>query len=378
MFQAGDAAERSARDSERGLAVACSRGRGRVTAVECATLYLAGQEDPELAPDCARDLGCSTGRIKAQKLQTGDIMGKWGRCANPACENSKKQSSLPAKGLCGVCYKRVLAGKMEWPPKADPLTDPLEMREVQEQHETAGAPVKGVGCRQDGEGQAARAQSAIPDVSGQGNEAENVGESAGEGHGPGQDEPFEKIEGLPGEEQVSARVEVPERSYAEIHEETMKAMEKAKKQDHFAQPGNMVTAPVDDGVDLPTSIDGMVITPLPTRGLHTADPVVRLYPDRVSILAAAAQAHGLTEYTHALLAKAVKDGRTSLLVRFYDHKRAGASKLQRGGRSTRYIAHAGLGAVFPEIGAGIAGRLEPTEWERLFWVRFGGDTGEAA
>ncbi len=131
MTQAATAAETAAFSSSRGRAARCSRGMGSVTPVECASLFLVSQEDETLAKNCARELGCSTGRLKAQKLLSGEIMSREGKCANQKCPNSKKRVTLPAKGLCGKCYAQTRTGDLEWPPLVEKPAeaDPLAMRE---------------------------------------------------------------------------------------------------------------------------------------------------------------------------------------------------------------------------------------------------------
>lgn len=130
VISAGRAAETHGDRMANGQPFTCPRGASEapVDPKQCAEMWRA-----EISPCLSEAYGaCFIGAINDTKFPEDHVGGKYDYCANPDCPNKGRKMALPAKGLCGVCYKRVLAGKTEWPPK--PLAaDPLEMRECPEE-----------------------------------------------------------------------------------------------------------------------------------------------------------------------------------------------------------------------------------------------------
>jgi len=137
VIRAGRAAETHGDRMANGEPFHCPRGASEapVDPKQCAEMWRA-----KISPCLSEAYGaCFIGAINDTKFPEDHVGGKYDYCANLDCPNKGKKMALPAKGLCGVCYKRVLSGKMEWPPK--PLSaDPLEMRECPEDtHPTTAA-----------------------------------------------------------------------------------------------------------------------------------------------------------------------------------------------------------------------------------------------
>lgn len=113
---AGTAAEAAASSVARGGRLKCNRGLGWMTLRECVERFQAGQEDSnDQNNPCARDLGCSAGRVRVKMLQEDGEMGKSnygacvecgrkgnrdsaGRCYLETCKRSRGKKPAPAMG----------------------------------------------------------------------------------------------------------------------------------------------------------------------------------------------------------------------------------------------------------------------------------------
>lgn len=116
VIRAGRAAETHGDRMANGEPFHCPRGvrAAPIEPRQCAEWWRA-----KISPCLSENYGlCSIGAINDTKYPEDVMSTKYGKCANPDCPNKGRKMSLPAKGLCGVCYKKVLAGTMAWPPKA--------------------------------------------------------------------------------------------------------------------------------------------------------------------------------------------------------------------------------------------------------------------
>lgn len=111
LTSAGRSAETNGDRMARGLPGRCVRGRFKhlIRPEQCAAFFLC-----EFI-DCARDGGCSTGRLMAARYKEQLMASSYGKCRNEACPNSKKRVLLPALGLCAACYKADLAARKRGP-----------------------------------------------------------------------------------------------------------------------------------------------------------------------------------------------------------------------------------------------------------------------
>ncbi|MHC1788278.1 hypothetical protein [Solidesulfovibrio sp.] len=119
MSQAAVAAESQAFASSRGRNIKCNRGRGWMTTAECVANFRAGQDDPESQPACARDLGCSAGRMRAINFKEDD-MGKGGRTNYGKCIDCGLTGNRDSGGRCYLAKCKASRASMG---------DPLEMRD---------------------------------------------------------------------------------------------------------------------------------------------------------------------------------------------------------------------------------------------------------
>jgi hypothetical protein len=208
-------------------------------------------------------------------------------------------------------------------------------------------------------------------------------------------EPFETIEEFPGKgpaqatpsaqdvtcydaeaemaarEAVSARAEMPERSYAEIREATEKAIEKAKKDDHFPQTGNMVPDPI-----LPFTLAGIQFTPfLVDRSRPSGDPRVTIRQGCVAFSSCAVRTFSLHKHKGVIFYPAPG----VLGIQFLPAPIQGSYSLvsQHKDSTDRVVNAITFLKSFPDL-AGRKGVLEPTERDGFYLVRLGEGQGEAA
>jgi len=107
LASAGRSAETNGDRMALGLPGRCVRGRFKhlIRPEQCAADFLAEVHD------CARDGGCTTGRLMAARHKEEIMASSYGRCRVATCPNSKKRVLLPALGLCATCYKADLAAR---------------------------------------------------------------------------------------------------------------------------------------------------------------------------------------------------------------------------------------------------------------------------
>ena len=124
LASAGRSAETNGDRMARGLPGRCVRGRFKhlIRPEDCAADFLAEVHD------CARDGGCTTGRIMSARYKEEIMASSYGRCRVATCPNSKKRVLLPALGLCATCYKADLAARKRGPAPA--LVDDLTPKEI--------------------------------------------------------------------------------------------------------------------------------------------------------------------------------------------------------------------------------------------------------
>ncbi len=141
---AGTAAEAAASSAARGQRIKCNRGLGWMTLRECVERFQAGQDAPEDQNNtCARDLGCSAGRVRVNMLQE-DTMGKsnYGacvecnrkgnrdsanRCYNPRCKQSRgKQPAQASEASPNPAPAEAAAASLvdDLTPKESPILGP--------------------------------------------------------------------------------------------------------------------------------------------------------------------------------------------------------------------------------------------------------------
>lgn len=95
---AGTTAEAAASSAARGQRIKCNRGLGWMTLRECVGRFLAGQEDQnDQNNPCARDLGCSAGRVRVNMLQEDGEMGK---SNYGACVECGRKGNRDSAGRC--------------------------------------------------------------------------------------------------------------------------------------------------------------------------------------------------------------------------------------------------------------------------------------
>lgn len=132
LASAGRSAETNGDRMARGLPGRCVRGRFKhqIRPEACAAEFLAEVHD------CARDGGCTTGRLMAARYKEDIMASSYGRCRITTCPNSKKRVLLPALGLCATCYKADLAARKRGvapvmpagqTPKKSPILAPEEV-----------------------------------------------------------------------------------------------------------------------------------------------------------------------------------------------------------------------------------------------------------
>lgn len=114
LASAGRSAETNGDRMARGLPGRCVRGRFKhlIRPEDCAAEYLFNE------PDCARDNGCTTGRIMAARYK-GEVMARnLGFCTGPDCPSKGEEVLIKCAGMCATCYRMDLAARKGKKPAA--------------------------------------------------------------------------------------------------------------------------------------------------------------------------------------------------------------------------------------------------------------------
>lgn len=308
VISAGRAAETHGERMAHGRTFRCPRGASefRIEPKECAERWRA-----KTPPCLSETYGlCNIGAINDKKYPEDFMGGTFGFCKNPECPNKGRKMSLPAKGLCGTCYKRMRAGKLAWPPKPG--------------------------------------QEEMPATSA---DAGKMGTVSGRA------QPFEKIE------EFRARQVEPETAGASPKAERCRSCDEV--QDHLSHPGKMVDLPED--LDRPFEVAGVRFIPSP--GLPTDPPILTIRKDGLAINRAAEKIFGLVRYSHARPVLS-EDGKT-VGIKFYASDRPGSRLLQRPAKMCTTISNVPFVRATGLIGR--KARLESTEWDGFFVARFEGE-----
>lgn len=158
LASAGRSAETNGERMARGLPGRCVRGRFKnlIRPEQCAAFFLC-----EFI-DCARDGGCTTGRLMAARYKEQLMASSYGKCRNEACPNSKKRVLLPALGLCATCYKADLAARKGKKPAARVSTI-LDAEESAALDKAIGERTQDVTCHDPAAEAAARKKNLVPE-----------------------------------------------------------------------------------------------------------------------------------------------------------------------------------------------------------------------